>query len=331
MDNLRYGVKILGTGAYAPEKILTNADLEKMVQTSDEWITSRTGMKERHIADENTATSDLAIQAAKIALDDAKLTPADIDCIIVATITPDMFFPSTACFVQRELGVPNAAAFDLLAACSGFIYGLSIAKAYIEIGLYKNVLLIGAETLSKITDWQDRNSCVLLGDGAGAMVLGRNDTDETNILSITLGADGSYEKLLYMPGGGSRNPATAKTVDDRLHYLKMEGKETFKVAVTKMVEAAEKALKLAGKKCDDMQLIVPHQANKRIIDAVAKRLEIPSERVFINIHKYGNISAATVIVALDEARRSGLVKNGDLVELVAFGGGFTWGAAVIRL
>lgn len=331
MNENRYGVKILGTGSYAPEKILTNQDLEKLVQTSDEWITSRTGMKERHIADENTATSDIAIKAARLALDDAKINATDIDCIIVATITPDMLFPSTACFVQRGLGVPNAASFDILAACSGFIYGLSIAKGYIESGIYKNILLIGAETLSKITDWQDRNTCVLLGDGAGAMVLGRNDSPETNILSITLGSDGSYEKLLYLPGGGSRNPATAKTVEDRLHYMKMEGKETFKVAVTKMADAARTALELAGKKCDDIKLIIPHQANKRIIDAIAKRMEVPAEKVFVNIHKYGNISAATTIVGLDEARRSGLVKKGDLVELVAFGGGFTWGATVIKL
>ena len=242
MENKKYGVKILGTGMYVPEKVLTNLDLEKLVQTSDEWITTRTGMKERHIADANVATSDLSILAAQKALADAQLSPNDIDCIIVATITPDMLFPSTACFVQRALGVPNAAAFDILAACSGFIYGLSIAKGYIESGIYKNVLLIGAETLSKITDWQDRNTCVLLGDGAGAMVLGRNDSDETNVLSITLGSDGNYEKLLYLPAGGSRNPATAKTVEDRLHYMKMEGKETFKIAVTKMAEAAEKAV-----------------------------------------------------------------------------------------
>ena len=331
MDTHKYGVKILGTGSYVPEKILTNFDLEKLVQTSDEWITTRTGMKERHISDDNTATSDLAIAAAKRALDDAKLSTNDVECIIVATITPDMLFPSTACFVQRGLNVPNAAAFDILAACSGFIYGLSLAKAYIESGQYKNVLLIGAETLSKITDWQDRNTCVLLGDGAGAMVLGRNDSDETNVLSITMGADGNYEKLLYLPGGGSRNPATIKTVENRLHYMKMEGKETFKVAVTKMAEAASKALELAGKKCGDMALIIPHQANKRIIDAIAKRMEIPQEKVFVNIHKYGNMSSATTILALDEARKSGLVGAGDLVELVAFGGGFTWGAAVIRL
>ncbi len=332
MNNNRYGVKIAGTGSYVPEKILTNLDLEKLVQTSDEWITSRTGMKERHIADDKTATSDLAIEASKKALDDAKLKPEDIDCIIVATVTPDMFFPSTACFVQRALNVPNAAAYDIMAACSGFVYGLSIVKGYIESGIYKNVLLIGAETLSKITDWQDRNTCVLFGDGAGAMILSRNDNpEETGLLSITLGSNGNYEKLLYLAGGGSRNPTTSKTIEDKLHFIKMEGKETFKVAVTKMADAAQKALELAGKKCEDMKLIIPHQANKRIIDAIAKRMSIADEKVYINIHKYGNMSAATTIVALDEARRTGIVKQGDMVELVAFGGGFTWGAAVIRL
>jgi len=326
-----YTVKILGTGSYTPEKILTNADLEKMVQTSDEWITSRTGMKERHIADEHTATSDLAIQAAKRAIEDAKINPEEIECIIVATITPDMLFPSTACFVQRALNVPNAASYDILAACSGFIYGLSIAKGYIESGIYKKVLLIGAETLSKLTDWSDRNTCILFGDGAGAMILARSESQETDILSIYLGSDGNYEKLLYMPGGGSRNPATAKTVEDKMHFIRMEGKEVFKVAVLKMAEAAEKALELAGKKCSDLKLLIPHQANKRIIDAIARRMDVPLEKVFVNLHKYGNVSAATTIIALDEARKANLVTKGDLVELVAFGGGFTWGATVIRL
>ena len=297
MNINKFGVKIVGTGAFVPERILTNFDLEKLVQTTDEWITTRTGMKERHIADDKTATSDLAIQAAKRAIEDAKIKPEDIDCIIVATVTPDMFFPSTACFVQRALNVPNAPAYDI-----------------------------------KVTDWQDRNTCVLFGDGAGAMILSRTDNpDDTCILSITLGSDGNYEKLLYLPGGGSRNPTTAKTVEDKLQFMKMEGKETFKVAVTKMAEALQTALDMAGKKCSDLALIIPHQANKRIIDAIAKRIDVPAEKVYINIHKYGNMSAATTIVALDEARRAGIVKAGDLVELVAFGGGFTWGAAVLKI
>lgn len=327
----QYNVKILATGSYVPEKVLTNTDLEKMVQTSDEWITTRTGIKERRIADEKTATSDLSIQAAKKALDEAKLTPQDLDAIIVATITPDMFFPSTACFVQKGLGAKNACAFDISAACSGFIYGVAVAKSFIETGLYKNILLIGAETLTKITDWEDRNTCVLFGDGAGAMILSRSESEETSVLSVYLGADGNYDYLLNLPGGGSRNPISKKIIDERLHYLKMEGKEVFKVAVTKMSEAAEKALELAGKNYQDLALVIPHQANKRIIEAIAKRMNYPIDKVFINLHKYGNVSAATTIIGLDEARKEGKAKKGDLVVLVAFGGGFTWGAAVIKL
>lgn len=327
----QYGVKITGTGSYLPPRVVTNADLEKLVQTSDEWITTRTGIKERRIADDATATSDLAIEAAKRALGEAKVLPENLDAIIVATVTPDMVFPSTACFVQKALKAQNAASFDIAAACSGFIYGLSIAKSYIESGLYKTILLIGAETLSKVTDWQDRNTCVLFGDGAGAVVLERSTTDQNSILSVYLGADGSYDNLLNLPAGGSRNPTTLKTVENRLHFMKMEGKEVFKIAVTKMTESAEKALELAGKKCEDIALLIPHQANLRIIEAIAKRLQFQREKVFVNLHKYGNISAATTIIALDEARREGLVKSGDLVELVAFGGGFTWGATVIQL
>jgi 3-oxoacyl-[acyl-carrier-protein] synthase-3 len=326
-----YKTKIKGTGSYLPEKILTNADIEKIVQTSDEWITTRTGIQQRRIADENTATSDLAIKAARKALENANLTPDDIDAVIVATITPDMFFPSTACFVQKELDIKNAAAFDVLAACSGFIYGLSIAKAYIETGVFKNILLIGAETLSKITDYTDRNTCILFGDGAGAMIIGRSEDEKNSILSIYMGADGHYDYLLNLPGGGSRNPMSAKMIDNRLNYMKMAGKEVFRVAVTKMSEAAEQALKDAGKSVNDLALVIPHQANIRIIEAIAKKLDFPMEKVFINIHKYGNVSAATTIIGLDEARREGKVKEGDIVELVAFGGGFTWGAAVLQL
>jgi len=324
------GVKILSTGSYLPEKILTNADLEKMVQTSDEWITTRTGIKERRIADAATATSDLALAAARKALAEGGVNAADIDALIVATITPDMFFPSTACFVQKSLGAMNAIAFDLSAACSGFLYGLSIAKSYIESGAYRTILLIGAESLSRVTDWQDRNTCILFGDGAGAMLLGRSE-GQNQIRAVYLGADGNYANLLQLPGGGSRNPSTAQTVEQRLHYMKMEGKEVFKVAVTKMAEAAEKALALAGNRQDELALLIPHQANRRIIEAIARRMEMPMEKVFVNLHKYGNVSAATTIIALDEALKEGRVKAGDLVELVAFGGGFTWGAAVLQM
>ncbi|MBN1823287.1 MAG: ketoacyl-ACP synthase III [Endomicrobiales bacterium] len=327
----QYGVSILGTGSFLPPKVLTNADLEKMVQTSDEWITTRTGIKERRIADEKTATSDLAIEASKKALEEAGVKAEEIEEIIVATITPDMFFPSTACYVQKGLGIKSCAAFDIAAACSGFIYGMSIAKTHIETGLYKKVLLIGAETLSKITDWTDRNTCVLFGDGAGAMVLGRSENGENGVLSVFMGADGNYDYLLNMPGGGSRNPCCQKTIDERLNFLKMSGKEVFKVAVTKMVEAAEEALRISGKELKDIALVIPHQANKRIIDAIAKKLDFPLERVFVNLDKYGNVSAATTIIGLDEARKDGTVKKGDLVELVAFGGGFTWGATLIKL
>ena len=326
----KYGVKILGTGSYVPEKVLTNADLEKIVQTTDEWITTRTGIKERHITDAQTATSDLAVEAAKRAMKEANVTKDDLDAIIVATITPDMPFPSTACFVQKALDAKKAFAFDISAACSGFIYGLAVAKSFLENGQYKTILLIGAETLTKVTDWTDRSTCVLFGDGAGAMVLGRSEK-ENNLLSIYIGSDGSYDKLLYQPAGGSRNPATEETVKNKLHCIKMEGKEVFKVAVTKMREAAEKALEMVGKKPEDLALLIPHQANLRIIDAIGKRMGLNGDKVFVNVHKYGNMSSATTIIAFDEARKSGRTKSGDLVELIAFGGGFTWGAALFKL
>jgi 3-oxoacyl-[acyl-carrier-protein] synthase-3 len=326
----KYGVKILGTGSFLPEKVLTNADLEKMVQTSDEWIVSRTGIKERRIADENTPTSELAVKAARKALDDAGIKAEEIEVIIVATVTSDMLFPSTACFVQKALNISGQVCFDISAACSGFIYGLSVCRSFIESGAYSKVLLIGAETLSKITDWEDRNTCVLFGDGAGAIVLGRSE--ETNqILSIYLGADGSYDHLLYLPGGGSKNPSSLKTVEARMHYMKMSGKEVFKVAVSKMSEAARKALELADKQCSDLALLIPHQANKRIIDAIARQLDFPMEKVCVNIDKYANVSSATTIIALDEARKQNKIKSGDLVELIAFGGGFTWAAAVLKI
>jgi len=326
----KIGVKVLGTGSFLPKRVLTNLELEKIVQTSDEWITTRTGIKERRIVDDSIATSDIAIEAARKALEEAKVAPQDLDAIIVATITPDMFFPSTACFVQKGLGATKAFAFDMSAACTGFVYALGVAKGLIESGYCSKILIIGAETLSKITDWQDRNTCVLLGDGAGAIVLGATE-QKSNILSVYLGADGNYENLLKLPAGGSRNPTSQKTIDERLHYMKMEGKEVFKVAVTKMAEAAKKALEIANLTANDISLLIPHQANLRIVEAIAKRMEFPLDKVFINLQKYGNMSSATTIVALDEARKEGRLKQGELVELVAFGGGFTWGAAVLRV
>jgi 3-oxoacyl-[acyl-carrier-protein] synthase-3 len=327
-------VKILSTGSYVPPKVLTNFDLEKMVDTSNEWIVTRTGIKERRIADENMATSDLAVKAAKKCLDKVGYTPEDVDTIIVATITPDMFFPSTACVVHKKLGGKNEPiAFDISAACSGFVYGLVIAEGLLKTGKSKNLLLIAADTLSKFTNWQDRNTCVLFGDGAGAMLLTAvdNDEDYDGIISTYLGADGNYEDLLYIPAGGSKMPASIETVEKKLHTIFMSGREVFKVAVTKMVEAVIKSCELAGIQPQQLDLIIPHQANLRIINAIGERLNIDPTKIFVNVDKYGNMSASTVIVGLDEAISEGKVKNGSLVGLVAFGGGFTWGGAIIRL
>jgi 3-oxoacyl-[acyl-carrier-protein] synthase-3 len=326
----KIGVKILGTGSYFPKKILTNADLEKMVDTSDEWIVTRTGIRERHIAEKNEATSDLALGASLEAIKAAGISADKIDMILTATVTPDMFFPSTSCFLQTKLGLKNIPACDLLAACSGFIYGLATAKAYIEAGLCKTILLVGSDILTKITDWTDRNTCVLFGDGAGAMILTASQEDD-GILSVALGADGSYSNLLYLYGGGSACPATAESVAAKHHTMTMKGKEVFRNAVPKMVLAAQQALEKSGKAIEDISLFIPHQANMRIIEAVAKKLNISMDRVFVNIHKTGNISSATTITALDEAIKSGKLKKDDLVVLVAFGGGFTWGSAVIRV
>lgn len=322
-------IKIIGTGSYLPKKILTNYDLEKMVDTSNEWIVSRTGIKTRHIAGENEASSDLGIKAAKKAIENAKIKPDDIDLIIVATITPDMFFPSTACIVQTKLAIKDAIAFDISAACSGFIYALSIAHKYLSSNASKTALVIATETLSKITDWEDRNTCILFGDGAGAAIL-TNVESQSGFLSFYLGADGKHGDLLKMPAGGSRMPATEETVRQRMHFLKMSGNEIFKIAVQSMIKSAQEALKKSGLKCEDVNLVIPHQANVRIIEAMAKRLKIPMDRVFLNIHRCGNMSAATTAVGLDEAYREGKIKSGDIVELVAFGGGFTWGGCVMR-
>jgi 3-oxoacyl-[acyl-carrier-protein] synthase-3 len=321
-------IHIIGTGSYVPAKALTNADLEKMVETSDEWITTRTGIKERHIAAPEEATSDMAINAARLALADAGVDALDIDLIIVATTTPDMFLPSTACFVQKALGAKNAAAFDISAACSGFIYTLETARALLTAGTFKRALVIGAEKISAITNWKDRSTCVLFGDGAGAAVLQK--TKGKGILSTCLRSDGNLTDILSVPAGGSRRPVDRQVLEQSLNTIHMQGKEVFKLAVTRMVEAAKKALELAGKNESDLNLLIPHQANLRIIEAIAERVQVKRERIFVNLHKYGNMSAATTIVALDEARRSGQVKPGDLIELVAFGAGLTWGAAVIQ-
>jgi 3-oxoacyl-[acyl-carrier-protein] synthase-3 len=320
---------VAAVGAYVPEKILTNADLEKMVETSDEWITSRTGIQERRIACETEFTSDMAAKAAKIAMERAGITPDKIDLIIVATITPDMMFPSTACLVQQKIGAPRCAAFDIEAACSGFIYGLEIAQQFIMSHTYDTVLVIGAEKLSSIIDWKDRNTCVLFGDGAGAAIL-QTRGGTHGLLTACMGADGSKAELLSMPAGGSRQPATVDSVSARLHYLRMDGKETFKNAVNAMYTAAQEALKRCELDISRIKCIIPHQANRRIIDAVGERLGATPEQIFVNLHKYGNTSAASVAIALDEAVQTGRIQRGDLILLVVFGAGLTWGAAVIE-
>ncbi len=321
-------VGIIGVGEYLPARILTNKDLEKMVDTSDEWITTRTGIKQRRLVAKNEATSDLAIKAAKEALGNTKIKSQDLDLIIVATITPDMQFPSVACLVQNALGAKKAACFDIAAACAGFIYGIIIAKQFIENGTYKNALVIGAEVLSSITDWEDRNTCVLFGDGAGAAVLA--PVKSGGVLSTYLGSDGSLGDLLKLPAGGSRYPASHKTIDERMHYIKMCGNEIFKLAVTIMVDAAQIAVKKAGFSCKDIDCFIPHQANMRILLAVAKRLGLDEKRIYLNIEKYGNMSSASTATALCQAVKEKRIKKGDIVVLDAFGSGLVWGACVIK-
>lgn len=327
-------VKITGTGSYLPEKVLTNEDLSKIVETSDEWITTRTGIKERRVATQTMATSDLSLQAAKRALEAAELSADQLDVIIVATCTPDYFFPSVACLVQNGLGATRAAAFDVSAACSGFIYALATANGLLESGVHKRALVIGADVLSKFTDWTDRTTCVLFGDGAGALILEKDEKASPkshSILAVDLGADGSQTDILKIPGGGSRNPYNKEEgMKDTPATIHMDGKEVYRHAVTRMIETANRALAKAGKTSNDLSLLIPHQANLRIIESIGKRMGLPTEKVFLNIHKYGNMSAATTVVALDEAARSGQLKSGDLVELIAFGAGLTWGAAVIQ-
>lgn len=311
-----------------PDRVLTNADLEKMVDTNDEWIVSRTGMKERRIAAPDQATSDLAFHAAQAALRSAGITAEQLDLIIVATITPDMAFPSTACILQDRLGAKKAAAFDLSAACSGFIYGLATANNFIATGMYEYVLVIGADCLSRITDYTDRNTCVLFGDGAGAAVLGAVP-EGRGFRSFELGADGSGGELLNLKGGGSRMPASIESVQGRNHYIYMAGSEVFKFAVRIMGNAAEEALKKAGMTKEDINLLIPHQANNRIIQASLSRLNLPEEKCMINLPKYANTSAASIPLALAEAAEEGRMREGDCIVLVGFGGGLTWGASVL--
>ncbi|MGN7453858.1 beta-ketoacyl-ACP synthase III [Paenibacillus pasadenensis] len=321
-------VGIIGTGKYVPEKVLTNQDLERMVETNDEWIVTRTGIRERRIAAEGQATSDLAFEASLKALESAGITAEQLDLIIVATITPDMFFPSTASLLQDRLGASRAAAFDLSAACSGFIYGLATASSMIQAGLYKHVLLVGAECLSRITDYTDRNTCILFGDGAGAVVLGEVP-EGRGFQSFELGSDGSGGQLLKIPGGGSRLPSTADSVEAKQHYLKMAGNDVFKFAVRVMGASAEQALSKAGFGKGDIDLLIPHQANIRIIQSALNRLELPEDKAMVNLDRYGNVSAASIPLALAEAVEQGKVSEGDKLLLVGFGGGLTWGASVL--
>jgi len=322
-------VSIIGTGSYVPERILTNAELEKMVDTTDEWIVTRTGIKERRIAGKNEFTSDLAAHAAQRAIDQAGIDPEEIDLIIVATVTPDMFFPSTACFVQQKIGARKAACFDVSAACSGFLYAIEIAQQFITSSTSNTVLVIGADKLSSIVDWTDRNTCVLFGDGAGAAIL-RNRAGSHGVVHTYMGSDGSLAEALCMPGGGCRFPITPETVEQKLNTIKMNGKETYKYAVNALLTAANAALDGAGIKTDDLACIIPHQANLRIIEAVAGRMDVPLDRFMVNLDRFGNTSAAAVAIALDEANRTERMKIGDYVLLIVFGGGFTWASSVIQ-
>lgn len=321
--------KIAGTGIGIPSKVLTNRYFESIVDTSDEWIRERSGIRERRMLENNRQISDLASEAALKALADAKVAPEEVDGIIMATVTGDINFPSTACFVQEKIGAVNAFAFDVAAACSGYLYGLAFADALVSTGRYKHILAIGGEVLTRITDYQDRSTCVLFGDGAGAALI-KPSQDESRIIDTFLKSDGRLNHLLFMPGGGTRYPASHQTVDDRLHYIKMEGREVFKYAVTAMGDAAEYILQRNGFTGDDVDLLIPHQANMRIIQATAKRVKIPMERVMVNVDKYGNTSAASIPLALQDARNEGRLKSGDLALLVAFGAGFTWASTLVR-
>ncbi|HEY6011384.1 MAG TPA: beta-ketoacyl-ACP synthase III [Nitrospirota bacterium] len=321
--------QITGTGSYAPKKVITNHDLEKLVDTSDEWILERTGISERRIAEKDQTTSDLAYEASKKALKAAGIGPEDLDLILVATMTPDTILPSTGCVLQEKLGARKAASFDLYAACSGFIYGMSVASAFIQAGMHRNILLVGAEVLSRFTDWQDRTTCILFGDGAGAAVIQRH-SGKRGILSTHLHSDGKLGDLIVVPGGGATHPASPDTIRKRMHFIKMKGNETFKAAVRALEGVVQEALTHNKIKPEEIDFLVPHQANLRIIQAMAQRLNMPMEKVVITLPKYGNTSAASIPMALDEAVRDNRIKENDLLLFEAFGGGLTWASALVR-
>ena len=320
---------ILGTGSELPSKIITNHDLEKMVETSDEWITVRTGIKERRVLEDGKGNADMAFRAAKRALEDASVEPSDIDAIIMGTVTADYPFPSSACVLEDMLGVRGAFSFDVGAACSGFLNALAVADSFIRVGQIRTALVVGSDALSRLLNWQDRTTCILFGDGAGAVVLSASENG-SGILSTKLRTDGSYVKTLYVPAGGSLKPANCETVRKNEHTIAMNGKEVFKIAVRSMEDISREALKEAGVTIDQVALVIPHQANRRIIVALADRLGVPMEQVVVNLDKYGNTSAASIPVALDEAKRQGRIRKGDVVLLNAFGAGFAWGAAVVK-
>ncbi|HCQ33809.1 MAG TPA: 3-oxoacyl-ACP synthase [Verrucomicrobiales bacterium] len=323
-------VAIAGTGSYVPERVLTNSDLEIMVDTSDEWITTRTGIKERRIAAEDEFTSHMAVKASRKAIEQAGISPSEVELIIVATITPNTLTPATACYVQHELGAHQAVAFDISAACSGFLYAMRLAERMISGGTCKNALILGAEKLSAFVNWDDRSTCVLFGDGAGAALLKRAREEEGQILAIDIGTDGGQTDLLNIPGGGSACPITQENADQRLSTLAMVGTDVFKQAVTRMRDSANSVIERSGLRPGDIKLLIPHQANLRIIEAITKRIEIPEDRVFVNLHKYGNTSAAACAIALDEAHRAQKFGPGDHIVMVAFGAGLTWASAAIR-
>jgi 3-oxoacyl-[acyl-carrier-protein] synthase-3 len=333
IENGQCCVAIAGTGSYTPSRVLTNAELEKMVDTSDDWITSRTGIKERRIAAPGEATSDMAVRAAEAALENAKVRPEELDIIIVATVTPDTFFPATACYVQSRLGAKRATAFDVSAACSGFLYALQICRNFINTGHCQKVLIIGSEKLSSMTNWEDRNTCVLFGDGAGAAVLVANQDKSMRsrrVLSTVMGSDGDQTDILVVPGGGSKCPITPDNVDQRLNTISMLGRDVYKYAVNAMKHACEEVLSAAGLTANDVAMVIPHQANIRIIEAIVDRLGIPMERTFINLDKYGNTSSASIPLAVDYARSQQLLSPGKVALMTGFGGGMTWASAVVR-
>jgi 3-oxoacyl-[acyl-carrier-protein] synthase-3 len=323
-------VKISALGAYVPPRLLTNADLEKMVETSDQWITERTGIRERHIVDKGVATSDLAVEAAKKALAQRGIDPSDLDAILVGTVTPDMFFPSTACLVQNKLGAKGVWGFDLSAACSAFLYALQVGTQFVATGAHKRVMVIGADVMSSIIDYTDRATCIIFGDGAGAVILEPSENDSLGMIDFIHEVDGSGGCSLYMPGGGSLNPSTHETVDQKMHYVHQDGQAVFKFAVRKQTELCEKILERNGIKASDIDVFVAHQANKRIINATADRLGLRPESVVINIDRYGNTTAGTIPLAMDTARQEGRLKKGDLVLLASVGAGFTVGATLLR-